>query len=64
MTRKSKSSAAKSGSRIGKPRRPRISRDDGEVTGQTLIDMLQASPHRDVEIASPRALAPVRNVVL
>jgi prevent-host-death family protein len=36
----------------------------GEVTGQALIDMLQASPHRDVEIAPPRAPVPVRDVNL
>lgn len=112
MTRKSKSSAAKSGSGTGKPGRPHIARDTStgrwlyqdakarfselvrrvktegpqfitvhgrdevvvvtameyrrlkdEMTGQTLIDTLQASPHRDVEIAPPRAPAPVRNVV-
>ena len=36
----------------------------GEFTGQALIDMLQASPHRDVEIAPPRATAPVRDINL
>ena len=36
----------------------------GEVTGQALIEMLQASPHRDVEIAPPRARAPNRDVNL
>jgi prevent-host-death family protein len=35
----------------------------GEVTGQ-LIEMLQASPHRDLEIAPPRAPAPVRDANL
>ena len=34
----------------------------GEVTGQALIEMLQASPHRDVEIAPPRAPTPVRDI--
>jgi prevent-host-death family protein len=34
-----------------------------EVTGQ-LIEMLQASPHRDLEIAPPRAPAPVRDANL
>jgi hypothetical protein len=29
-----------------------------------LIEMLQASPHRDVEIAPPRAPAPNRDVNL
>lgn len=113
MTRKYKSSAAKTGSGTGKPGRPRLARDastgrwllqdakarfselvrrvktegpqlvtvhgrdevvvvaaeeyrrlKGVVTGQALIDALQASPHRDVEIAPPRAAAPVRDVVL
>ena len=36
----------------------------GQVTGQALIDMLQASPHRDVEIAPPRTPVPVRDVNL
>lgn len=36
----------------------------GEATGQALIDVLQASPHRDVEIAPPRASALVRDVDL
>lgn len=36
----------------------------GEPTGQALIDLLQASPHRDVEIAPPRAPSPVRDVDL
>lgn len=113
MTRKSKSSAARTGSGSGKPDRPRTARNastgrwllqdakarfselvrrvkaegpqlvtvhgrdevvvvtaeeyrrlKGEVTGQALIDMLQASPHRDVEIAPPRGPAPVRDVIL
>lgn len=36
----------------------------GERTGQLLIDALQASPHRDVEIAPHRSAIPVRNVDL
>ena len=36
----------------------------GELTGQTLIDTLQASPHRDVELAPPRTRTPVRDVDL
>jgi prevent-host-death family protein len=36
----------------------------GDRTGQDLIDAIQASPYRDIEIAVPRALMPVRDVVL
>jgi prevent-host-death family protein len=36
----------------------------GERTGQALIDALQASPHRDVDIAPSRAPMPVRGVDL
>ena len=36
----------------------------GERTGQALIDALQASPYRDVDIAPPRAVMPVRAVQL
>jgi len=36
----------------------------GEQTGQALIDALQASPHRDIELAPPRAAMPVRDVSL
>jgi prevent-host-death family protein len=36
----------------------------GGVTGQALIDVLQASPHRDLEIAPGRAVMPVRDVAL
>ena len=36
----------------------------GGVTGQALIDALQASPHRDLEIEPARAALPVRDVVL
>jgi prevent-host-death family protein len=36
----------------------------GERTGQLLIDALQSSPHRDVEIVAPRSVMPVRAVKL
>ncbi|HEY3360183.1 MAG TPA: type II toxin-antitoxin system Phd/YefM family antitoxin [Polyangia bacterium] len=36
----------------------------GERTGQLLIDALQASPHRALEIEPPRARMPVRDVTL
>lgn len=36
----------------------------GEVSGQMLIDALQSSPHRDMDIAPKRGPAPVRDVVL
>ena len=36
----------------------------GEQTGQALIDALQASPHRDIELTPPRAAMPVRDVIL
>src|SRR5438876_9957173 len=36
----------------------------GEQTGQALVDMLQASPHRDVDIAPARGAMPVRGVKL
>lgn len=36
----------------------------GGRTGQSLIDALQASPHREHEIAPPRTTMPVRDVVL
>jgi prevent-host-death family protein len=36
----------------------------GDRTGQDLIDAIQASPFRDIEIAVPRALMPVRDVAL
>lgn len=35
-----------------------------EQTGQALIDALQASPHRDIELAPPRVAMPVRDVSL
>ena len=36
----------------------------GERTGQLLIDALQASPHRDIEIETRRSAMPVRDVSL
>ena len=36
----------------------------GERTGQTLIDALQASPHRKIDIEPARAPMPVRQVKL
>ncbi len=36
----------------------------GERTGQHLIDVMQASPHRDIEIETPRTAMPVRDVTL
>ena len=36
----------------------------GDLTGRALIDALQASPHRDIEIEPDRGPLPVRDVVL
>ncbi len=36
----------------------------GEQTGQALIDAMQASPHRDIEIEPQRMPMPVRDVSL
>lgn len=36
----------------------------GARTGQLLIDALQASPHREIEIEPPRSAMPVRAVKL
>ena len=36
----------------------------GERTGTALVEALQASPHKDIEIAPKRARAPVRGVEL
>jgi prevent-host-death family protein len=36
----------------------------GELTGQALIDAMQASPHRDIEIEPRRARMPVRDITL
>ncbi len=36
----------------------------GGRTGQLLIDALQSSPHRDVEIEPRRSVMPVRDVTL
>jgi hypothetical protein len=34
------------------------------LKSQTLIDAMQASPHRDIDIEPPRAPMPVRDVIL
>lgn len=36
----------------------------GSVTGQALVDAMQASPHREIEIAPRRGAMPVRYVSL
>jgi prevent-host-death family protein len=36
----------------------------GGITGQALVDALQASPHRDIEIEPGRAVMPVRDIIL
>lgn len=36
----------------------------GEHSGQLLIDALQSSPHREIEIEPRRSIMPVRDVVL
>ena len=36
----------------------------GERTGRALVDALQASPHRDIDIEPPREPLPVRDVSL
>jgi len=36
----------------------------GSATGQVLIEAMQASPHRDIEIAPRRGTMPVRDVSL
>lgn len=36
----------------------------GSQTGQALIDALQASPHRDIDLTPPRGAMPVRDVPL
>jgi prevent-host-death family protein len=36
----------------------------GDLTGEALIAAMQASPHRDIDIAPKRALMPVREVSL
>lgn len=36
----------------------------GPRTGRLLVEALQASPHRDIEIEAPRMAMPVRDVVL
>ena len=39
-------------------------RMQGERTGQQLVDALQASPHRDIDLAPTRGAMPVRTVEL
>jgi len=39
-------------------------RTEAALTGQVLIDALQASPYRDVDIEPPRSAMPVRGVAL
>jgi prevent-host-death family protein len=36
----------------------------GDATGRALVDAIQASPHREVDIIPERAVMPVRNVTL
>ncbi len=36
----------------------------GGMTGQALVDALQASPHRAIEIEPGRAIMPVRDIAL
>ncbi len=36
----------------------------GDLTGQALVAVMQASPYRDIDIAPRRARMPVRNVAL
>jgi prevent-host-death family protein len=36
----------------------------GDLTGQALVTAMQASPYRDIEIASRRTSLPVREVIL
>lgn len=36
----------------------------GDATGRALVDAMQASPHREVDITPEKAVMPVRNVTL
>jgi hypothetical protein len=36
----------------------------GDLTGQALVAAMQASPHRDLDIAPERTPMPIRDVVL
>ena len=36
----------------------------GEQSGQALVEAMQSSPHRDIELQVPRAPMPVRDVAL
>lgn len=37
---------------------------NGGATGQALIDVMRSSPHKDIDIAPPRGVMPVRAVDL
>jgi PHD/YefM family antitoxin component YafN of YafNO toxin-antitoxin module len=39
-------------------------RFQGQPTGRDLIDAMQASPHREIELEPERAAMPVREVLL
>jgi hypothetical protein len=65
MTRIVKSPAKPRGrARVTKPgrRREEFRRLKGDPTGATLIAVMQASPHRDIELEPKRAPMPVREV--
>jgi PHD/YefM family antitoxin component YafN of YafNO toxin-antitoxin module len=36
----------------------------GNITGRALIDAMQASPHREIDLETKRASTPVRDVSL
>jgi prevent-host-death family protein len=36
----------------------------GDATGRALVEAIQASPHRDIEIAQDRVVMPIRGVAL
>jgi prevent-host-death family protein len=36
----------------------------GERSGQALVDAMQSSPHKDIEIDVPRGAMPVRDIAL
>jgi prevent-host-death family protein len=36
----------------------------GQVTGQALVDAMQASPHREIDVEPKRGPVPVRDVLL
>jgi hypothetical protein len=39
-------------------------RSESDQTGQALIDAMQASSHRNIDIEPPRMRVPVRDVIL